>query len=81
MLQPAALDELEVKLTAKTPADSSFFIFKEWCQMTELQKKETLLNQQDLTGVMYLNTDFEFQVIFIISSSAHCLHQEEWRVG
>ena len=71
---------LKAESTATAPAEPSFFIFVEWCLMTELQKPETLLNQQDLTGTMYLNTNFEFQSISIISSPVHCLHWDDWHV-
>ena len=81
VLQPAALDMLEVKATTTAPANSAFFIFEEWCAMTEVQKSETLLNQQDLTGIMYLNTNLEFQAISIISSPTHRPQRDDWRVG
>ena len=77
ILQPTALDMLEVKATTTAAADPGFFIFEEWCAMTEVQKVEALLNQQDLTGIMYVNTDLEFQAISIISSPAHCPHWED----
>jgi len=38
MLQPAALDELVVESTTTAPADPSFYIYKAWCPMTEMQK-------------------------------------------
>ena len=60
ILQPAALDLLEVEATTTGPADPEFFIFREWCAMTEVEQSAALLNQQDLTGIMYLNTDLEF---------------------
>ena len=64
ILQPAALDLLEVGATATGPADPEFYIFREWCAMMEVERSAALLNQQDLTGIMYLNTDLEFQAIF-----------------
>ena len=78
---PQALDKLEVESTATAAADPSYFMFEEWCTMTVLQKMETILNKQDLTCVMYLNTNFEFQSVSIISSPANCLQQNEWRMG
>ena len=77
----AALDKLEVNATATAAADLSFFIFEEWGPMSVSQKKETVLNKQDLTGVMYMNRDFEFQSIFIISSPTNRLEQDTWLVG
>ena len=77
MLQPTALDELEVETTTTAPADPSFYIYEAWCPMTEMQKTETLLNMYDLTSVIYLNTDSEFRSVSIISKPAHRPHQAE----
>ena len=44
MLQPAALDKLEGETTTTAPADPSFYIYKAWGPMTEMEKMETLLN-------------------------------------
>ena len=43
ILQPAALDMIEVEAMTTAPADPGFFIFEEWCAVTEVQKSETLL--------------------------------------
>ena len=81
ILQPAALDLLEVGPTVTGPADPEFCIFRKWCAMTEVERSAVLLNQQDFTSIMYLNTDLEFQAIFIISSPTHRPHQEDWCIG
>ena len=81
ILQPAALDLLEVKATTTGPADPEFYIFREWCAMTEVEQSASLLNQQDLFGIIYLNNNLDFQEISIISSPAHRPHWEEWCVG
>ena len=49
--------------------------------MTEMQKTETLQDVNDVTGIVYLNTDSEFRSVSIISKPAHCPHQAEWRLG
>ena len=49
--------------------------------MSEDKRVAALLNQQDLTGIMYLNTDLDFQAISVISSPAHRLHRADWCIG
>ena len=78
---PSALDNLKVDVTATATADPNYFLFKKWCQKTVEQKKSTLLNKQDLTGVMYLHTDFEFRSVSIISASPNRFEQDKWLVG
>ena len=80
-LQPAALDLLEVATTATAPADLEYHIFREWCAWSEDERSAALLNPQDLTGIMYLNTDLDFQAISIISSPANRPQQKEWCIG
>ena len=70
-IQPAALDLLEVATTATGPADPEYHIFREWCAWTTDERSAALLNPQDLTGIMYLNTDLDFQAISIIGSPAN----------
>ena len=81
ILHPAALDLVEVGETATGPANPEFYIFREWCVMMEVERSAALLNQQDLTGVMYLNTYLEFQAISIISSPARRSCREDWCIG
>ena len=81
ILQPAALDKLVVESTTTAPADPSFYIYKAWCPMTETQKTESLQDMNDVTGIVYLNTDSEFRSVSIISKPAHRPHQAEWRLG
>ena len=70
-LQPAALDSLELATTATSPADPEYHIFREWCDWLVEEQSAALLNQLDLTGILYLNTDLDFQVISMISEPAN----------
>ena len=81
ILQPAALDLLEVAATATGPADPGYYIFREWCAMSEDKRSAALLNTQDLTGIMYLNTNLYFQAISIIGSPANRPHRKKWCIG
>ena len=81
ILQPAALDLLEVAATATGPADSGYYISREWCAMLGDERSAALLNPKDLTGIMYLNTDLDFQAISIISSTVNHPYQKEWYIG
>ena len=49
--------------------------------MAAEEKKTTLLNKQDLTGVIYVNTNFEFLSVTIISTLATRLERNEWFTG
>ena len=64
-LDPAALDLLAVAATATGPTDPKYHIFKEWCAMSAEEREAALLSI-DIEGIMYMNTDLEFQVISII---------------
>ena len=75
ILQPAALDLVEVEATTMGPTDPGFFLFREWCAMTDVEQSATLLNQHNLTDIMYVNTDLEFQETSITSSPAHRPHR------
>ena len=66
-LSPAALDSLEVATTATIPAEPNFYIFQEWCNGTAAAQAELLLNQNDLTGVLYWNKDLDFHVTSMIA--------------
>ena len=81
MLQPAALNELGVESTTTAPTDPSFYIYKAWCPMTETQKTESLQDMNDVTGIIYLNTDLDFRSVSIIGKPANRPHQAEWRSG
>ena len=80
-LQPAALDLLEVATTITAPADPEYHIFREWCDWSVEQRSVALLNQQDLTNIVYLNTDLDFQVIFIIGEPANRPQRKGWCIG
>ena len=69
-IQPAALDLLEVTTTAAGPADPEYHIFREWCAWTADERSAALLSF-DLTGIMYVNNDLDFQAISIISPPAN----------
>ena len=60
MMQPLALDELEVESTTTAPTDPSFYSYEAWCPMTETQKTKSLQDMNDVTGIVYLNVDSEF---------------------
>ena len=81
MLQPIALDELEVKATTTAPTDPSFYIYEAWSPMMETQKTESLQDMNDVTGIVYLNADSEFRSVSIIGKPAHRPHQAKWRLG
>ena len=49
--------------------------------MTVEEKKTALLNKQDFTGVIYVNPDFEFRLVSIISVLANWLERNKWLVG
>ena len=49
--------------------------------MVELKRTTTVLNKQDVTGVMYVNTDMKFQSVSIINPTANCDEQDNWLVG
>ena len=80
-LQPAALDFLEVTATATGPVDPGYYIFREWCTISEDDQSAALLNPQDLTGIMYLNINLDFQAISIIGSPAKRPQRKEWCIG
>ena len=65
-LLPAALDLLKVAKIATAPADPDFHIFQEWCDWQVEKHSAVLLNQNDLTGILYWNKDLDFQVISMI---------------
>ena len=79
-LVPAAQDSLEVATTAMAPADPDYHIYREWCDGPVEKRSVVLLNQNDLTGILYLNNDLDFQVISMITKPANCLQQEDWCV-
>mmetsp|Transcript_52778 Transcript_52778/g.57264 ORF Transcript_52778/g.57264 Transcript_52778/m.57264 type:complete len:99 (-) Transcript_52778:177-473(-) len=78
---PAALDDLEVDATATASADPAFFILREWVKMKVSERMTTVLNKQDLTGVVYMNTNNELQAVSIISSPNNRLQRDKWLVG
>ena len=49
--------------------------------MTVSQQMTTFLNKQDFTGIMYMNTNNEFQSISIISSPIKFFEQNKWFMG
>ena len=69
-IQPVALDLLEVATTATGPADPEYHIFREWCAWLADEQSAALLSF-DLTGIMYVNNDLDFQAISIISPPAN----------
>mmetsp|Transcript_63177 Transcript_63177/g.70638 ORF Transcript_63177/g.70638 Transcript_63177/m.70638 type:complete len:113 (-) Transcript_63177:1156-1494(-) len=79
-IQPAVLDLLEVATTATGPADLEYHNFREWCAWLEDKRSATLL-LYDHTGIMYLNTNLDFQAISIINSHTNRSQQKEWCIG
>ena len=77
-LQRAVLDVLEVTTTAMDPADLNFHIFQEWCNGTAVARAELLLNQNDLTSVLYWNQDLNFQVTSMIADPAERSQRRNW---
>ena len=77
----AALDALEVATTATAPADPNFHIFREWCNGTAATRVGLLLNQNDLTGVLYWNKDLDFQVTSMIADPAERSQRRDWYIG
>ena len=49
--------------------------------MAAEEKKTTLLNKQDLTGVIYVNTNLEFRSVAIISAPANWLEHNKCFLG
>ena len=81
VLQPAALDALEVATTHTAPADPTYHIYQEWCNGTAAVRAELLRNQTDLIGVLYWNKDLEFQVVSMIADPAERSQRGDWCVG
>ena len=72
-LLPAALDSLEVATTAMAPADPDYHIYREWCNWLVEKRSVVLLNQNDLTDILYWNKDLDFHVISMIDEPTNCL--------
>ena len=79
-IQPVALDLLEVATTATGPADPEYHIFREWCAWTADERSVALLSF-DLTGIIYVNNDLDFQAISIISPPVNRPQRKEWCIG
>ena len=77
----AALDSLEVATTATAPADPDYHIYREWCDGMVEKSSAILLNQNDLTGILYWNNDLDFQVISMIAEPVNGLQRDDWCVG
>ena len=80
-LLPAALDSLKVATTAMPPADPEYHTFREWCDWLVEKRSAALLNQQNLTAILYLNTNLDFQVISMIGEPANRPQREGWCIG
>ena len=80
-LVPAALNSLKVVTTATVPADPDYHIYQEWCDRLVEKRSAVLLNQNDLTGILYWNKDLDFQVISMIGKLANRLQREGWCIG
>ena len=80
-LLPAALDLLEVATTDMAPADPEYHIFREWCDWLVEKRSAALLKQQDLTCILYLNKDLDFQVISTIGEPSDRPQREGWCIG
>ena len=52
-LLPAALDSLEVVTTTTAPVDPDYHIYREWYNWQVEKRSAVLLNQNDLTGILY----------------------------
>ena len=68
-LNPTALDMLAVASTATGPADPDYHLFKEWYGMSS-EEREIAILSIDVKGIIYTNTDLDFQVISIIHQPA-----------
>ena len=79
-LNPAALDMLAVASTATGPADPNYHLFKEWCGMSSEERAAAILSI-DVEGIMYTNTNLDFQVISIIHPPANRTQRKDWCVG
>ena len=79
-LNPTALDMLAVASTATGPADPNYHLFKEWCGMSPAEREAALLSI-DVEGIIYTNTDSDFQVISITHQPADRDQRKDWYVG
>ena len=79
-LNPTALDMLAVASTATGPADPNYHLFEEWCGMSSEEREAAILTM-DVDGIIYTNTDLDFQVISIIQQPADRSQRKDWLVG